>query len=1131
MTIGFLRGPVENFINAGLTGMRLRVKDVIIERDAEDNTIHLRLRRAQLEDSSGQLIARAPRAGIGISGAALLSGEIRPRALELIGPRILVKRTLDGAMQLGFSRTDGDAEAVDQDQPSDPLTTSSDADGDAGTGVSSFLAYMFDTFEPGNGQQSAAMELETISISNAAVSIYDEANDAIWYAPKTNLVFKRVPHGLSLYAKGSVASGQNPWHIELAADYIAKTERFKITAKLFDLVPADISDEVFVLSDLAKVNLPLDGQADLELDRNGKVLKADASFVAGAGQVGFPRFITESLKVDQGAIRLSYVPESGEVLISDSSIEVGGSRSTLNARFSPIYNEAGVLASVRYQISSNNADLNPAAADPNDPAIDRIVLSGLAAIEEGRFDLDEFELAAGKSHIKLRGTFIEGPEVPAVFLRGAFSNIQLPLLRRLWPPDAAQGARQWIVTHMSDSSTVDGDLKVNLTSEALSAALQDASLPNEQLAFSFRLRNVATRYFKDLPPIRNASGVGLLRGNDFEVKLSEGHIDLPSGERLAVSNGRFYVKDLAKRGTIGDITIDVAGPSSAALRLIDHEPLRYARAAGIAPDDLGGTSVTRLNVRLPLLHNVKFDQVDINAKSRLDKVRLKRVFNGKDIEDGTMVLDVDKSGLIGTGNVSLSGAKTRLTWRETFSGGKGTEIEATLVLDEPARKRLNLDLSNFLSGTVTATVRAVQQNGDFKRMHVDADLSKSVLHFDQLRWRRAAGLNSTVSFDVTYADDGSARITSLDLKGPESLAIQGGLDLDAKGRLKQLKFSRVNLGPGNLFAIEGRKSDPDIMSFRVVAESFDARPMVDSMFKQDKAKAEADAAGTPKPAKETVHVDAQIKTLFMHNREHLTNVSASVRSVASVLSSLQMTGAFSNGQLLEVTIAPDGSGQRRLRASTPNGGAALRGINLYTRAHSGRFNMDAILGSDGTGEIKNGRLDYRDFVVRDEPVLRELGSTRPTTTDAEGLVRGVSDEARFDRLKFEFVIDKKRLQIINEALISGPAIGATARGSIRRADGRLNIGGTLIPAYALNSALSNVPIIGTVLMGGEGQGLFGVTFAVSGTLDRPRVTVNPVSALAPGLFRRLFEFGGRGAIPEPAGDKPNIRRGIKKLER
>ena len=269
----------------------------------------------------------------------------------------------------------------------------------------------------------------------------------------------------------------------------------------------------------------------------------------------------------------------------------------------------------------------------------------------------------------------------------------------------------------------------------------------------------------------------------------------------------------------------------------------------------------------------------------------------------------------------------------------------------------------------------------------------------------------------------------------------------------------------------------------------------------------------------------------MHNREHLTNVSTSVRSVASVLDSLQMTGTFSDGQVLEVTISPDASGARRLRASTPNGGAALRAINLYTRAHSGRFNLNAVLGPDGTGEIRDGRMDYANFLVRDEPVLRELGSTRRQAADAEGLVRGTSDEARFDVLKFRWVIDKTDLRIVDEALLKGPAVCSTARGSIRRKDSRLNIGGTFSPACALNSAIGNVPILGQVLMGGDGQGLFGVTFAVSGTLERPRVTINPVSALAPGFTRRFFSIGGSGAIPEPAGDTPAKKRGIKKLER
>ena len=49
--------------------------------------------------------------------------------------------------------------------------------------------------------------------------------------------------------------------------------------------------------------------------------------------------------------------------------------------------------------------------------------------------------------------------------------------------------------------------------------------------------------------------------------------------------------------------------------------------------------------------------------------------------------------------------------------------------------------------------------------------------------------------------------------------------------------------------------------------------------------------------------------------------------------------------------------------------------------------------------------------------------------------------------------------------------------------------------------------------GRDGEGLFGVTFAIRGPLDKPDFRVNPLSALAPGAFRRMFEYRAR-EIPE-----------------
>ena len=80
-------------------------------------------------------------------------------------------------------------------------------------------------------------------------------------------------------------------------------------------------------------------------------------------------------------------------------------------------------------------------------------------------------------------------------------------------------------------------------------------------------------------------------------------------------------------------------------------------------------------------------------------------------------------------------------------------------------------------------------------------------------------------------------------------------------------------------------------------------------------------------------------------------------------------------------------------------------------------------------------------------------------------------------------------------------------------DARIDLQGTIVPAYALNSIIGNIPLIGSLLLGGEGQGLFAANYRVTGSAGDPQVSVNPLSALAPGFLRRLFQpnFG----LPPP----------------
>ena len=63
-----------------------------------------------------------------------------------------------------------------------------------------------------------------------------------------------------------------------------------------------------------------------------------------------------------------------------------------------------------------------------------------------------------------------------------------------------------------------------------------------------------------------------------------------------------------------------------------------------------------------------------------------------------------------------------------------------------------------------------------------------------------------------------------------------------------------------------------------------------------------------------------------------------------------------------------------------------------------------------------------------------------------------------------------------------------------------------MPLYGLNNMFGQIPIVGLFLGGGSNEGIFGITYEVTGPTNNPRPVVNPISAIAPGVLRKFFEF-------------------------
>jgi hypothetical protein len=115
---------------------------------------------------------------------------------------------------------------------------------------------------------------------------------------------------------------------------------------------------------------------------------------------------------------------------------------------------------------------------------------------------------------------------------------------------------------------------------------------------------------------------------------------------------------------------------------------------------------------------------------------------------------------------------------------------------------------------------------------------------------------------------------------------------------------------------------------------------------------------------------------------------------------------------------------------------------------------------------------------------------------------------------------------LKDGRVHGTALGFTASGKIFTYAEVMDVEGTLVPAYAINSALGNIPFIGGLFSGGEkGGGVFAATYKMTGPIEKPKVTVNPLSVLAPGFLRKLFGiFDGADTPPPvpPAESAPRL---------
>ncbi len=1087
---------IEAQINKSLGGMTVQVGGAVFELDPKTHVPHFRLRDMVLLDQAGGLIAKSQKAAISFDGSALFLGSLVPRSLELIGSRILVKRRLDGGVSLGFGSPPAPEDAVvTLDEPvANNDTSKVDREEDTPAIPETTAKSLIDILS-GQGGNTAVSSLEDIRISQASIQLFDEANQSNWFAPEADLTFKKMPYGFAVFTKASVASGATTWSADVSANYRTESHSFSVSARIEDLVPANVSDKIFALSQFARVNVPLSGHAEVEITDQGEITKASAEFAASAGVVSLPEYIAQPIVIDEGALRVDYDVVTGGFKIVDSIILIGGSRAELTGRVDPVRAADGRLTYFKIDIKATNVSVDTQGTVTNPVLVDKVEFVGQAAVEGAALDIEDFVVMSGNTGVRMRGQITGGDESAGIRLEGRVRDISADFLKRLWPPIVAPRSRKWVTENILAGKIPQGAFSINIPVNGVAAALQRKTMPNEDIDFQFSLQDVDSNYFRTLPTLVGASGSAHLRGDSFDLNIASGNVVMPSQGIVQVSNTTFSATNLLAEEVPGVLQINLSATAQVLMELATQPSLDLVNKAGFAAPNLKGQATATIDLALPLIKDVPRERVSSTATVKIANASILQVAPNVDFTEGALSITMDHKGIVATGPLKINGFPATVNW--VRPAGPGSKATATLTteLDDDGREKLGIKLGTYLQGPakITADISGLGEKSPIYQ--VTADLGRSEMAIGAINWYRPPTKGTTATF--TYQNNGEAgrKIEGLVVKGP-GLSIKGDVSISAAGSLTSASLSQVVLSDDNNFAMKMTPGDNG-QTIDVSGSSFDARPIVASIFSK------ASGASAEGGQTQTLNITAQLDRVIAQRGEILTGVTANLTVQGNTLAAAEIQGKFLSGLPLAVHVRQTDEG-RLLEINSADGGAALRASNLYSKVAGGELEFSAAIANGPGAAIQKGQLILRDFAVRNEQALANIdsrGKAKKSGPRREGL--------NFTRLRLPFTADAKFIRI-GSTLLKGNDLGASAEGLIRKADGAIDITGTIIPAYGLNSAVSNIPLVGDILAGGKGQGVFGLTFAMGGTFAQPRFQVNPVSAIAPGILRKFFEYDSTG---------------------
>lgn len=1069
LPISFAKDYIEDALNSDDQTYRVSLSDARLHWPDLKGPLYLGLESVALNASDGRNILSVQEMALALSKRQLLVGKLAPELAVLRSSRFHVVRSADGSLDFGMNDLGEEEVSVEDSNPVEESSFSIDE-------FRAQLAVALDQLSTNKDLTPILSQFQGVQVENASVVLEDFSTNSSWFFPDFDATF--VAQGSSLELRGGLSlqsfeeGSDSDLRVRIAAFYDA--EKKSLNAKLSS---ENVSKAIFGLLPI-KANYDADFTSNISLEIQSddflKNLTATLHVTSKGGVLSLPDYYDEALTIKDIDVSFIYDDSATAFRIQDSRLMLDDIPVLLSGEF--IINETSLEKVPEVKIVD--------AAEGGDVATIDTVLPEPSKIVSGHF----------------------GFEIPTV---------EQSRLDAFWPePFKEENAYTWMVERLSNGTfrDVKGEVHLSAVRSFGEEGGASTSLGFDNFTGTFNYTGLTIDYRSPMIPITSASGSGRIdyAAQTLNIGLSKGTLKTKGGT-LALSKADLELTNiLITGGSKAVLNIAMNGPMAGAFDFISKEPLAVEHRFQSSLDDLKGEAAINVGLNFPASSDLRVKDINVDVSADITNARLPAIVSGLDLTGGPFKLSVNNERVQVSGSGQFDGRPIDVTWMQYLdSDGRAysSKVEAKLEADPNLRQKMGIDLSTFLEGTAGVNVTYFERSDVLADFDIEMDLNKARVFMEPLAYEKPVGVRGFARAKGFLKKDKLQSLKEISVSTQNLQLDKGELYFDGDNDLRRGSVPRFQVDATDAaldFTIE---PETELTTINIAGPVFDLSAFVggkEQSVSQVAVDGIVDEGDTYDSAPLKIAITADVMTAGGKEDLRAGKIFADIASDGR-FNALTFDAQAGGGGVM-MRYAPNAQGAQTFSLEAEDAGAALRAFDMFDDIRGGYLSIYAVPVGYLLDRNLKGKAQIVDFRVVNTPVVARLLGSLNNASEIANTARDSGLSFKKLEADFDWVYrDQGSTLVLKDGRTSGNSLGLTFKGDYHSGANKMDVSGTIVPLSGLNKALSNIPVIGQVLSGGTGS-VFAATYTIKGDADDPKVAVNPLSVLAPGLIRRiLFE--------------------------